>query len=120
SMQWEEVYMKKKTYLSVTLVLILCLVQIVPAFATNEVKIVVDGEELDVDAFIKDGSTYAPLRYLIELFGGKVDYKDKTVFVDTDKKSPVKVTTLIENSNNPNPDLTPEHGISMYIETEEG
>lgn len=115
--------MKRKTYLSITLVLILCLIQFVPAFAADEVKIVVDGKEADVDAFIKDGSTYIPIRFFVELFGGKVDYKDKTVFVDTvdtNKKSPVKVTTLIENSNLSNPELTPEHGISMYIETEEG
>lgn len=112
--------MSKKSIFSMILVLVLCLMQIVPTFAANDVKILVDGEEADINAFIKDGTTYAPIRYFIELFGGKVDYKDKTVFVDTEKKSPVKVTTLIENSNNSNESLTPEHGIAMYIETEEG
>lgn len=115
--------MKKKNFLSMILVLVLCLIQVVPAFAVNNVKVIIDEKEADVDAFIKEGSTYIPLRYLVELFGGKVNYKDNTVFVDTIKSkeiSPVKVTTLIENSNNSNTDLTPEHGISMYIETEDG
>ena len=112
--------MKRKFCVSVLLVLILCLTQMASVFAANEVKVVVDGKETNVNAFLENGSTYIPIRYFVELFGGKVDYKDKTVFVNTNKKSPVKVTTLIENSNNSNSELTPEHGLSMYIETEEG
>ncbi|SHH84425.1 MBL fold metallo-hydrolase [Sporanaerobacter acetigenes] len=121
--------MKNKTYVAIVLVLALFIIQAIPAFASdnaksNKTKLIVDGQEVDVNAFILDGTTYAPLRYMVEQFGGNVEYKDGKVYVNkgktTEKKAPVKVTTLIENSNASHPELDNEFGISMYIETEDG
>ena len=121
--------MKNKTYVAMVVALFLCLCLAVPAFAggnanLNLTKLIVNGVKADVNAFIVDGITYVPLRYIAELFGANVDYKNKTVYVDENKavenKAPVKVTTLIENSNESHPELDNEFGISMYIETEDG
>ncbi len=121
--------MKNKTYVAMALALILCLCLAIPAFAggnanLNLTKLIVNGEKADVKAFILDDNrTYVPIRYLAELFGANVDYQNDTVYLDTkttEKKSPVKVTTLIENSNEAHPELDNEFGISMYIETKEG
>ncbi len=121
--------MKNKIYVAIALALILCIFQVIPTFASNntdlhKTNLIVDGIKADVNAFILDGRTYVPLRYIAELFGANVDYKDKTVYLDknktTEKKAPVKVTTLIENSNELHPELDNEFGISMYIETKDG
>ena len=121
--------MKNKTYVAMVVALFLCLCLAVPAFAggnanLNLTKLIVNGVKADVNAFIVDGITYVPLRYIAELFGANVDYKNKTVYVDENKavenKAPVKVTTLIENSNESHPELDNEFGISMGVETEDG
>ncbi len=44
----------------------------------NQVRILINGEEKDIDSFVYNGRTYVPLRAYSELLGKNVEYEDKT------------------------------------------
>lgn len=45
-------------------------------------EIVVAGKKLDMNAFIQNGTTYAPVRAIAEALGKKVSFKDGKVYID--------------------------------------
>lgn len=47
----------------------------------NQVRILVDGEQVELDSFVYNGRTYVPLRAYSELLGKSVDYDSSTATV---------------------------------------
>lgn len=92
-------------------------------YASGGTGIILNGKELDTKGDLKNGTTNVSVREIFEELGYKVSFKNSKIYLDKDsktKKAPVRVTTLIENSNDSHENLIKEHGISMYIETEDG
>lgn len=44
----------------------------------NQVRIIINGEQKDLDSFVYNGRTYVPLRAYSELLGKSVEYEDET------------------------------------------
>lgn len=87
--------------------------------ADNTINVFVNGQQAPVKSLLVNDSTYMPARYLCELLGIQIDYKDGNVYINQARQSKgaVKITTLTENSNENHKDLTNEFGLSMFIET---
>lgn len=111
---------KSKTLCLILLTAFIMTMCAMPVLASdNSVNVFVDGEQAPVKSLLINDSTYMPARYLCELLGVQIDYKDGSVYINQAKQSkgPVKITTLTENSNENHPELVNEFGLSMFIET---
>lgn len=68
----------KKYRIISALALILCTLLLLTAFDSPDVKVYVNGMRLNEPAYIKDGSTYIPLRAVSESMGAEVQWDAKT------------------------------------------
>ncbi len=88
--------MKKSIKVLVLFMLMVSVVFTTVAFASNEVKVVIDGEyvEFDVKPQIINDRTMVPLRAIFEALGAEVDWQDKTQTVIATKDD-ITVTATI-------------------------
>ncbi|MCI1959715.1 MAG: copper amine oxidase N-terminal domain-containing protein [Clostridia bacterium] len=68
--------------------------------------------KMDTSAVIKDGRTYAPIRYLAEAFGYDVNWDSSTSTINIKSKS----NNNNETSNDENPSFTTDDATDMLIE----
>ncbi|MDD4549154.1 MAG: MBL fold metallo-hydrolase [Syntrophomonadaceae bacterium] len=112
---------KKKSICLILMTAFILTMCAMPAFAAsiNPINVVINGQQAPVKSLLIDDTTYMPARYLCELLGTQIDYKDNSVYINQSRQSmgPVKISTLTENSNENHPELANEFGISVFIET---
>lgn len=68
----------KRVRIFTALALVLCTLLLLTAFDSADVKVYVNGMRLNEPAYIKDGSTYIPLRAVSESMGAEVQWDAKT------------------------------------------
>ena len=62
----------------IALLLVACMLFLLTAFDSADVKVYVNGMRVDQPAYIQDGSTYIPLRAVSETMGAEVEWDAKT------------------------------------------
>ena len=62
----------------IALLLVACMLFLLTAFDSADVKVYVNGMRVDQPAYIQDGSTYIPLRAVSETMGADVEWDAKT------------------------------------------
>lgn len=79
----------KKLLFFVTVCLLLGVI-FTPAYASQDIKVILDDEILsfDVPPVIRDGRTLVPVRQIVEAMGGEIDYNpvNRTVTIVNDEK----------------------------------
>lgn len=111
---------KKKTICLMLVTAFIVTMCALPVLASSTpINVYVNGQPAPTSSLLINDVTYMPARYLCELLGVQIEYKDGSVYINqaNQVKGPVKITTLTENSNENHPDLVNEFGLSMFIET---
>ncbi len=79
--------MKRIISIAMTLVMLISCFVCVTAFADEDIKVIIDGENLTMDQppVLKDGRTLVPVRAIFEALGVKVGWDDATKTATGDK-----------------------------------
>ena len=110
--------MKRRTRIGAMILAIVMVATLaVSAIAGHYYPIYINGVKSDVKGDTVNGVTTVGLRALAEKLGFNVDFDYKTNTIQIEEKNQLKLTTLAENNNGENTDLTKEFGFSVLIET---
>lgn len=89
--------MKKKLLISSVLIFTLLFGIVVGALASSDIKLIVNGQQVEANVVMVNHSTYVPLRVVSEILGAKInwDASTRTVTISSDQ-----YTTPVVNDNN--------------------
>jgi Copper amine oxidase N-terminal domain. len=90
----------RKKWLIVTGAVVLAVVMATVAFATNPIKLIVNGQEIkpDVPPQIINGRTMVPVKWVAEALGADVEWDDKNraVIIKKDTQNKISSNRLLQ------------------------
>jgi hypothetical protein len=95
-----EIFLKKKIIIALSFVFVIIVSIAVGAYAASDIKLFINGKQINADLQIVDGSSYVPLRVVSESLGADVKWDDnaRTISI-TSSSLPVAATPAPQGSN---------------------